>query len=471
MKLTAIYHSLLASLLLLSCTDSVDTPDGGDESDGDVILTIGYSTDNYGAGLSRAGVDPADGHRCWTEFNENKVETLDFYLIGQDGKVSFFKQLLNASNDCQVLHTLLEFKDNGQSNVADLTFDVLNGSSAIILVANFPLTGGDRVGKTFSELYSSKYVTLPDDDPRKLPSSIPMIGRFSLPTQISKYSNIVIPLERTIAKIRISVMNMNAQSQDEAFLSPSTFNTMLCRYSIKGRITPDDKMPNFDSQNKCNPNNIWPHFNINDILAGPYAGTEWSYPADITDVHPSDMIRENGHVYYTCPSDWVDYSRITLGCNRPNHDTNGVHKAGEDRYLINNVDDTAPIIANHEMFIMLKAPYTKKIETEVEKEVEGEDGETQTVTEIVTTYETKEYFYRVPINYRISSINDQQCFSADDLTNKMFNLYRAERNYFYDITVILDREGAASPEEVQAPKFTLKVVPYTNAGTFDYIYD
>lgn len=495
-------NTIFATLLLASCSDTIDLP-GGD-GDNDAKLTIGFMTDNYGEGISRANTDPDDGHRCWEDFNENLVTKLDFYLIGNDGKISFYKELPNLtgeeyiSNDCNTPHTILEFKDDGFSNVADLTFDVLNGSSAIIMVANFPLTltSDQRIGRTFEDLYANRLVEFTENQHKEMQASIPMVGRFDLPTQISKYSNITIPLRRTIAKIRLRVMNMSATDQSMAFVAASDFQSILCRYSNTGRIIPDEQMPNFaDADKRANPNNIWPAAFLTN-LSGPYAGTTWSYPNDITEAHPENMVKSNGHVYYTCPSDWVDYTRFSQGCTRQKEhaekyasDNTVGHPADAERYSITNADDSAPIIDTREMFLIIKAPYTKKVVTYEEREVEvpvvpeegeegeggegGEGGGTTTTTEIVevVTYETNTYFYRVPINYRISSINDQQCFSRSDLINKVFNLYRAERNCFYDITVMVDREGAASPEQAVDPRFTLNVMTLADGGTYDYIYE
>lgn len=93
---------------------------------------------------------------------------------------------------------------------------------------------------------------------------------------------------------------------------------------------------------------------------------------------------------------------------------------------------------------------------------------------VYATYEGngKKYFYKVPINYRLSKLNDRQCFSSKELDEEVLSLYRADRNHFYDVAAIIDRPGAGTPEEaINNPMFTATIAPLTDGGTFDYIYD
>ena len=436
----SLLYTLLAFGLLTSCSDdAADFPETPAD-DSDVVLSIGYTTDGYGQGLSRTA---AEETLCWSDWNEKKISSLDFYLIGSDGRISFHKELFNESNDCNVTHTLLEFKDNGLSNVEGLTFEMLDASSRVALVANYPLalTSDQRLGLTFESLYNSA-VTFTEDQHLQRQEKFVMAGIFNLPAQISKYSNIVIPLRRIIAKIRLSIRKKVAADESRAYLAPDEFNSILCRYCNTARIIPDALLPNFSQDDKREAffENIYPAAVARP--AGPYSDSEWSYPEDLPTPHPADMIRENGHVYYTCPFDWVDYSRLTNKCNFTSNGGAHASHATESRYSIVDADDSAPILADREMFMLIKAPYNGH-----------------------------QFFYRVPINYRVSTINDQQCFSAADLTGKVLNLYRAQRNHFYDIEVYLDREGASTPQEATDPYFNLKVAPLVDGGTFDYIYD
>lgn len=397
---------LLIALIFSSCVnDSVDLPEDKDEA---VILKIGYSADAYSAGFTRS-----ENTLCWSDWNEKKIDNLDFYLIDENQKVSFYSGINYKSDDCNVDHTLLEFKSGGTSTLADLTFDMINGSSQIAMVANYPLevTADVRIGKTFNELYSH-VLTFSEGQYKQKQEKFVMVGIVDLPEQVSKYSNIVVPLRRIIAKIRVRV-----QKTDGTFLAANEFKSILCRYSNTVQIIPDELMPIFSEDGKSASSlNIFP---ANVATSGQFADSDWSYPENITD--DNYLVRENGHVYYSCPSDWVDYAKIKRDCSRKGysgHNDDDHYAVPIRRYEITDYDDTAPIKTDREMFLFIKAPYSEKAEDT-----------------------PAEYLYRIPINYRLSSINDQQCFSEFDLINRVFPLYRVQRNHFYDITVILDRSG------------------------------
>ncbi|MDE6269390.1 MAG: hypothetical protein K2M12_00865 [Muribaculaceae bacterium] len=448
MNIRHISYSLVAATMLASCADEgVKAPEetGGK---GDVILSISYSTDDFGPGLLRSRSD-IEETLCWSDWNEKKVNSLDFYLIGADGKISFYKKLENTSDDCGVPHTVVEFSDGANSNVADLTFEKLNASSGIYMVANHPLglSGSERIGKSFDDLYADA-LAFTDNQYREQQNQFVMVGFFKLPTEVSEYSRIVVPLRRIIAKIRVSVKHRYGGADGEPVdVAPGDFRSMLCRYGSTVRVMPDELMPTFSHDGQsADFSNIWPATDV--TLAGSFANSDWDYPEDITVAHPWQMIRGNGHVYYSCPTDWVDYSKLKRQCSRKGNTghNDADHDAG-NRYEITDCDDTAPINEEREMFLLIKAPYA---ETQGEK--------------------TTDYFYRVPLNYRITNINDQQCFSEADLTDKVFGLYRVQRNHFYDITVLLDRPGAVRPNEAVAPSFLLQVADLTDGGTYDYYY-
>lgn len=301
-----------------------------------------------------------------------------------------------------------------------------------------------------------------------------MVGYVDLPETVSKYKSYVIPLRRMLSKLRLSVKN-----EDGEYLNPgSEFESVLCRHGDGldlnyASILGDELMPIFTGDGvTANPAYIYP---ANRQPAGLLAGSDWNYTSfddifepesesshdedgdDLDDLKPSygptygiGAIRpkfgsaqyyEHGHVYYSYPSDWFDYSKLKKQCTRKGQGahTGADHDAG-NRYEIVNYDDDAPILADREMFFILRAPY-----------------------------QGKQYYYRVPVNYRISSINDQQCFSESDLVNKVLNLYRVQRNHFYDVTVTVDRPGAATP--TRAPYLTIDIDPLIDGGTYDYIYD
>lgn len=425
MKLNSILYFILAIAMLSACSDdSISQPDDSTEP----VFSFAYHVDNYGQGMSRAA-----GSYCWQEdgWNENQVLSLDLFLI-KDGKITAHmqnRQLINTA-DC-LSHTFANYADLPDGfSITDI-----KASDHIALVANYrPFLDGNNVGKDFMSVYRN--LDRLDIDSKQ--EGFVMVGYIPTPTGFDPKSTIEIPLRRIAAKIRVSLKSVSG-----ALLDPSTFCSTLCRYVTEAQVKPEEGLPTF-TETLAEPSSL---FTTSVTVNGIGAGGDWDYPEDLTDPH--SLIRDNGHVYYTYPSDWIDYSRVKNQCTRngqSGHKDND-HKNGL-RYEVIDLDDRAPIKDSREMFLIVKAPYTNP-----------------------TTGATREYFYKVPINYRVSAINDQQCFSAADLTDKVFPLYRAERNHFYDITALIDRPGAATPLEATALRFTLTVAPLIDGGTYDYIYD
>ncbi|MCM1092519.1 MAG: hypothetical protein NC421_01035 [Lachnospiraceae bacterium] len=429
MKLNPILlYSILAIVMLSACSDdSISTPD---DSSADPRISFAYRVDNYGQGMSRA-----DGTYCWQEdgWNENQVLSLDLFLI-KEGIITAHmqNQELIKTSDC-LSHTFANYADLPDGfSITDI-----KASDHIALVANYqPYLEGNNVGKEFMTVY--KNLNRLDIDSKQV--GFVMVGYIPTPTDFDPKSTIEIPLQRIAAKIRVSLKSVSG-----ALLDPSTFCSTLCRYVTEAQVRPEEGLPTF-SETFADPASL---FTTSVAVNGIGAGGDWDYPEDLTEPH--DLIRDNGHVYYTYPSDWIDYSRVKNQCTRYGETDKGHndddHKKGL-RYEVIDLDDRAPINDSREMFLIVKAPYTNP-----------------------ANGATREYFYKVPVNYRVSAINDQQCFSAADLTDKVFPLYRAERNHFYDITALIDRPGAATPLEATALRFTLTVAPLIDGGTYDYIYD
>lgn len=66
----------------------------------------------------------------------------------------------------------------------------------------------------------------------------------------------------------------------------------------------------------------------------------------------------------------------------------------------------------------------------------------QTYILLKAKYNGKDYFYKVPVNKRLYEKNDA---AITDWT-KYEPLYRLDRNYIYDVTAKVDREGGGTPE-------------------------
>lgn len=429
MKLNSILlYSILAIAMLSACTDdSISTPD---DSSADPRISFAYRVDNYGQGMSRA-----DGTYCWQDqgWNENQVLSLDLFLI-KDGIITAHMQNreLIKTADC-LTHTFVNYAELPDG----FSINEIKESDHIALVANYrPFLDGNNVGKDFMTVYKNH--TILKIDSRQ--EGFVMVGYIPTPTDFDPKSTIEIPLQRIAAKIRVSLKSVSG-----AMLDPSTFCSTLCRYVTEAQVKPEEALPTFTDA-IADPLSL---FTTSVAVNGIGADGDWDYPEDLIDPH--DLIRDNGHVYYTYPSDWIDYSRVKNQCTRYGSTDKGHkdddHKNGL-RYEVIDLDDRAPIVDSREMFLIVKAPYTDP-----------------------ATGSTREYFYKVPVNYRVSAINDQQCFSAADLTDKVFPLYRAERNHFYDIIATIDRPGAATPLEATALRFTLTVAPLIDGGTYDYIYN
>ena len=95
---------------------------------------------------------------------------------------------------------------------------------------------------------------------------------------------------------------------------------------------------------------------------------------------------------------------------------------GEDDHL----NTGAPIDEKKETFILLKAPY-----------------------------EGKQYYYEIPVNYRLPEDND--AINPDESYKE---LYRLRRNYIYDITVNIDIPGGSETEPVVLPTLYYSVVKW-----------
>lgn len=89
-------------------------------------------------------------------------------------------------------------------------------------------------------------------------------------------------------------------------------------------------------------------------------------------------------------------------------------------------------------------------------EEEPINDEKQTYIMLKAPYEGTEYYYKIPVNYRLPDNNDDLDIDPDTYKH----LYRLQRNYIYDITVSIDHKGGTylDPEEVSY--LTLKATPW-----------
>lgn len=438
---------------LMSCSDKnmiADEPPAEKKPTG----SISFYVSDYEVSGSVSRADGAHNPEyCWDDWNESKISTLDFLLV-KDGIISAYKQYeysdFNPANvSCSVPEVLFT-AENGLSLISadneyesvELKFEDLNNYDQIVIVANidrnfykggmggpaptlndFPTEWNISVNaKYFPGRFYWPEITSPASggcwwghsavywQDRKQ-NNIPMVGVCDIPEDVNTYSNIKLSLIRIKAKIRITLCNDN----DVAY-EPSAFKSSLDNFAVFSTVLPKGNITIGDNQ----------------IIDGDYSPIEMylirfyiepghGYFSDnvFDNVYNGNQYKDNGHVYYSYPSDWVDYSRVISGCDISNSDHDKFHSGAV--YRIMDYDDSVPINKEREMYLIVKAPYPYPV-----------------------TDESKEYYYKVPVNYRVAKINDNQCFTLDQLNNEVFPLYRVERNHFYDIKAIIDRPGAES---------------------------
>ena len=89
-------------------------------------------------------------------------------------------------------------------------------------------------------------------------------------------------------------------------------------------------------------------------------------------------------------------------------------------------------------------------------EEEPINDEKQTYIMLKAPYEGKEYYYKIPVNYRLPDFNDDIEIDPE----KYKHLYRLQRNYIYDITVSIDHAGGTYLEPEEVSNLILKANPW-----------
>lgn len=428
MKLYRLQYILLAALLFAACSDKHDAePSALTDVE---RITISYTTDGYGRGLSRA--DAATEEYCWQDMNETAVETIDLFFLDNEGKVTLY-QPFDAPSEFHGRHEIISFASD---QTGDITFDIVKAASKIAMVANYHINMGNPHGKTFAEIFKDGLSGLQHNRPQDL---FVMYGEVIVPANLSRYANIEVPLSRVAAKIRVSLHDAS-----NATVSHGNFYSMLCRYATTSPLLPESQALQFtgvDVNTTLLPSTTSVALSNTLIADGTTIDDtkpQWTYPSDIT-TRGIQRTGDEGHIYYTYPSDWIDYSVVKNQCTRLDNDghKDAEHKEGK-RYEVLDYDDKAPIKQSREMFLIVKAQY-----------------------------ESSWYYYKVPVNFRFATINDHQCFDMSELTEQIFPLYRADRNTFYDIIALIDRAGGDRPET--AVNATIGILG--DGGIIRYILD
>lgn len=133
------------------------------------------------------------------------------------------------------------------------------------------------------------------------------------------------------------------------------------------------------------------------------------------------IYNSNKVVFYSYPNDWFDISKLD--------GSDGV-------WEIKDFVKEDPIVTDRQTYILLKAPY-----------------------------EGKDYYYKVPVNYATYEKNDAVSFTDDEL-KEIRDLYRMKRNYIYDVTVKIDREGGPVTDPV-TPAFYVLINDWIQGGDYN----
>lgn len=152
-------------------------------------------------------------------------------------------------------------------------------------------------------------------------------------------------------------------------------------------------------------------------------GTNQHKVISTEDMTYADVLNYDGTqvVFYSYPNDWFDEKKL----------------GGETgAWTIKNFVTEDPIEADRQTYILLKAPY-------------GDE----------------EYYYKVPVNKTIYEGNDAVTFTDAQL-KEIRDLYRMKRNYIYDVTVKIDREGGPVTDPV-TPAFYVLINDWIQGGDYN----
>lgn len=424
-----IYIIIAFCLTIAACSDEVKMPGNGESIPESV--TFQYVTSTYTG--SRA---ESTGY-CWQEngWNENSINSLDLLLIKDDVIISYWNTVYDTPNseDCGQAnkHEFLTVRQD----MPQLSTNMIAKSDHICLIANQPLSEESPVGKKASELL--KEATAIEHDSKQ--QEFLMVGYIPTPQmgENAKSYNINIPLKRVAAKIRVTLANA-----DKSIMPPESYAIMLCHYVTTSAIIPDNSVNDqLDRWEKELTGSIRiTASTLSTVVCADNAS--WNIEEDLA--ASQCPVHNNGCVFYTYPTDWYNYDIYRIGrCTSTKHAAEYHANNTVTRLTVRDYNVSEPINPDRQVFAIVQAPF----------------GE-------------KKYYYKVPINYRFYKKNDAMCFSVDEVRNEILPLYRADRNHFYDVTAIIDRAGAGTPEEAATnPYFTATIAPMNDGGTFDYIYD
>ena len=136
----------------------------------------------------------------------------------------------------------------------------------------------------------------------------------------------------------------------------------------------------------------------------------------------SPLQHEGGYVFYSYPNDWFNN---TLYTQQPN----GSYTMKEDAET--GLHNGEPIVAAKQTYLLLRA-----------------------------TYESTEYYYKIPVNHRLPSFSDKPTFTEDEY-EQIHDLYRLKRNHLYDVAVTISGPGGTMDDPV-VPAYTITINDWVN---------
>lgn len=96
------------------------------------------------------------------------------------------------------------------------------------------------------------------------------------------------------------------------------------------------------------------------------------------------------------------------------------------------------------------------------------DVSKQTYILLKAQYNSKDYFYKVPVNKRLYEDNDEATADGKPNWANYEPLYRLDRNTIYDVTAKVDREGGSDPEHPAELNVNPIVSDWDNNIAWDY---
>ena len=311
------------------------------------------------------------------EWHENIINRIDLFVFDADGKcIHHIIEKNIGVTDAQQEDSYTNFKNNGE--LTELTYAEVAANKdnyTYYMVANCEL---DDIIEGQSTLTDLKAKLTPDLTFNQHPDAFAMDGKLE-PSEVvvnetDKTATLQFELARTAVKIRVSVLDENKNS----IISQCIFR--LHNYVLNGTSVLAEEEKNWYGEG--------------------YGQTRTPESEELA--WNNVLHKDNQAVFYSYPNDWFDETKK--------------EEQADGTWIINDYENTLPIIEGKQTYILLEAPF-----------------------------ENKNYYYKVPVNYTIYKNNDAVSFTEDEM-EEIHDLYRIQRNHIYDITVTIDRAGGITED-------------------------